>query len=396
MLNGPATANEQQNHRAARPRLRIAVLTEFVRALPADNSAWAPLIAAALAARGHHVTALADGIETPDAFGALPTIVHRHGRIHHGCEPFGFRRWAARTLAKLAPDVTLSLTDHVAAQVWLPLGPGPWAFVRSLRHTTLVGAALDIAHRPYIALELFSQRAALREAARMQATIARFAADPSSTRDARVQLLPHASIVAARISGDLEDERANARRALGVHPTTPLLALSATDHEADALAIVFEALAQMRAHSTAAPRLLLASRTPSRLRRRAALHGVADTLTPIGTTHAPEFWLAAADALLAPTPARTGDSSGRLIADALALGVPVIAHALAPGAQLITGESGIRLHAAGATRWRDAILHACDPAWRQRASNAARASVPSVQAVIDALEDALNAAAQRT
>jgi|GEM_PF-3914017 len=374
--------------------LRIAVLTEFVRALPTDTSRWVPVLTSGLRSRGHRVTVLADGVEQPDVLGDVPTVVHRHGRIHHGCEPFGFRRWARRTQSELAPDVTLSLTDHIAADVWLPLGPGPWTFLDSLRHTTPVGAVLDLAHRPWVLLELLSQRAALRDATRLGALRATFAADPSSTRGLGDALsLPTASPLACVSEEHRTAMRERARAAMRVAPATPLLLLSANDHELEHLDVVFEAFSLMRAHSSASPRVLLASRTPTKVRRRAARHGVADVIQSIGTTHNSAALLCAADAAIVPCPARAGESTGRFIADALAIGMPIIANAAAAGARLISSEAGIRLHAAGASRWRDAILHACDEAWRGRSSVAARACSAPLEGVLDALESALIARA---
>ncbi len=381
--------------RASAP-LRIGIVTEFVRVFQTASSAWAPLLARELASRGHTVTVLADGIEHPDCFGSLPVVVHRHGRIHHGCEPMGFRRWCADALAKINADATLSLTDHVAADLWLPLGPGPGAFLRNLRHTTLVGAAMDLAHRPYVLLELLSQHAARRDAQKQSARRVCFAADPAS------QSLPYGSLVlptTATLVPPAQNAcmkmRTTLRASLGIVPTTPLLLLSVNNHEVEYLSAVFEALAQLRAHSSATPRFLLASRTPTFLRHQASAWGVQDAILPAGSTRQPELLLAACDAVLQPCPARAGESSGRLIADALTMGVPVLADATAPGSSLIANGAGIRLHAPTAASWRDAILHACDPAWRARASSACHGLVPPLSLLVDALEESLATAASR-
>jgi hypothetical protein len=377
--------------------MRIAIIAEFVRAFPSASSAWVPLLARELSQRGHHVTVLADGIEDPGAFGPIPVVVHRHGRIHHGCEPFGFRTWCVGTLRAISPQTTLSMTDHVAADLWLPLGPGPRTFLRSLRHTSLVGAAMDLAHRPYILLELLSQFAARRDAGAAQSRRIAFNADPvSGTLSPASLVLPTTSTLTPLAPNDAQSARESVRAALRIATTTPLLMLSINDHEAEYLELVFDALSQLRAHCSASPRLLLASRTPTFLRRRAAVWGVDDAILSAGTTHRQELLLAASDALIQPCPARAGESSGRLIANALAMRVPVLADATAAGSPLITQGAGIRLHAPTAASWRDALLHSCDPAWRARASAACHDLVPPLSLLVDLLEASLaNAAAAR-
>lgn len=379
---------------AAPKRLRVAIVAEFVRAFPYAPSAWACLLARELCQRGHQVTIIADGIEHPYAFGAIPVIVHRHGRIHHGCEPFGFRNWCHRTLGTIAPDVTLSFTDHVAADLWLPLGPGPLTFLRSLRHTSLVGAAMDIAHRPFILLELVSQIAARRESKILQSRHVTFAADPAShSLPPGSLVLPITSTVATCSTDLVAQMRRSMRDALRIAPTTPLLLLSIDDHEAEHLKLVFEALSQLRAHSSAAPRFLLASRAPTFVRRFAMRWGVEDAILSAGTTRRQELLFAASDALVQPCPARAGESSGRLIANALEMRLPVLADASAAGATSIVNGAGIRLHAPTSTSWRNALLHACDPAWRSRAASACEGLIPPLALLVDALDSALYVAA---
>lgn len=374
--------------------VRIAIVAEFVRAFSTSPSAWVPLLARELSNRGHHVTVLADGIEDPLAFGGIPVVVHRHGRIHHGCEPFGFRNWCRHTLRTIAPQATLSFTDHVAADLWLPLGPGPAAFLRSLPHTSFVGAAMDLAHRPHVLLELLSQHAARRDAIATKSRRAAFAADPASRNLAPGSLvLPTTSTLQPLTTEDAAAARESVRGSLRISPTTPLLLLSVNDHESGHLELVFEALSQLRAHSSATPRFLLASRTPTFMRRRAAAWGVDDAILSTGTTRRQELLFAASDATIQPCPARSGESSGRLIANSLAMRVPVLADATSAGSSLITNGAGVRLHAPTAASWRDALMHACDPAWRARASAVCDHLVPPLSSLVDELEHAIVSAA---
>lgn len=305
--------------------MRFLLAANFVRDMPWTPSWWAVTLARSLSARGHEVELVLDGTEVADtALFGVPVHVARPGRIHLGAHPGRFQR-LLRELRERTRATVLSLTPMVAGDLWLPLDPSPLQIAKRLiRDLKPISLALELSHHPWIGFEAWAAWRATHHPS-LQLT---FADSPGPTAVPRVTTLtPLAAEAAWQASRSVRDR-------LGIQGNDLLAVLSLPEVDEKRIGAYFRELAEAGGGSIT---ILVATHRPhtvARLAWQAGLGGV----RPITLTRSLHAVLAASDVALAPPaqspPPRAGHG-GRWIADAIALGVPVIARPDSPGAELL-------------------------------------------------------------
>lgn len=341
--------------------MKITILTDYVRGFVWSPTAWAADLGHALAARGHRVTVACDGLEDPSVFTGLSLVVRRPERTLRGSDPLGFLDWSCE-LGKYVPaDATISLTPLAPGDLWMPLSPSTLAeLVPSLRAHTPVSALLEILARPWLPIALLAESRAHRG---LHGRPAPFVAALGRLESrGGVHALGYASRFARPDTDRRRDLRDQTRRLLGISPDRPVVLLSAVHAKRPGLSTMLAGFASLRRNATPnAPLLLVMGRRAHHLHREAARADGVEGLRFLGGTARADAAFAAADLAVAPWSASMGSSTGRFIADALRLGVPVVAHRQAPGAELIepahfgTPEIGSLLEHPTAHDWQAAL-----------------------------------------
>jgi hypothetical protein len=297
--------------------------------MPWTPSWWAIVLAQALAERGHQVDLVLDGTETsPEPTAPYRVHIARPGRIHLGAHPGRFVRLVQSLRREQPQAVVLSLTPLLAGDLWLPVEPSPLQIARRLvRDLRPVSLALELAHHPWLGFEAW----AAWRAGHPGATRLAFDATAGAEMLPRVTTLSQAQADAAhRASIDV-------RSSLSVPTGHALAVLSLPELNARVLSPFLSDLAAATARVSKPLTIVAATARPHTLARLAADAGLA-RLVPVTLSRSMHTLLAAADLALAPppqAPPSAAGASGRWIADALALGVPVVAHKNAPGSDLI-------------------------------------------------------------
>lgn len=401
--------------------MRVLLIAEYVRRLPWSPSLWAQDLARGLTGRRLDVDVLLDGCDDPSPILALPpaadrtdgprgaiTLTRRRPlRLPRQRHPLRFQRWAIEQARRRAHDVSLSLTPLVPADLWAPIGPPSAAeFAALIRARPPATVAMESAQNPWILAALVGERRARALAARRDPPPRR-ATIGTPRADDRTVDLGFASRLDPLEPAEHHRARARVRSLLGLDGNRVVLVLSAVHRGRPGLNEMLTALARVGSDARAAraspPALIVAGRDTHSLERLYRAVGASELVHPVGTTASMREILCAADLAVAPFAARHREATGRFVADALRLGVPVIADRDAPGAGLVrpttfgTGPLGAIVHERTPGAWARAIADASDVTWRRDACEAARAvsDTLSMEGLLDRLTEALRRAARR-
>ena len=403
--------------------MRILLIAGRFSRHPWSAAGTITTIAAALAHRGHTLHLLAHDMDDPEAFAHLGAVTTMR-RFATGTSdwPLNYARFAARAARNIPCDASLSFSRVVRADLWLPLDPSAESWIR---HT------LDAHGRPGLLKRLVRHhgvlRAALVEALRRMPRSASHAPSPRilaigptshgeaarllapTGLDQRLAQLPYFSTLPAHSNADLAPRRAAARALLNIPDARRVILCASTQYAGRTLAPVIKAIADLsRRDPRDPPMLLVLSKDAVAQHTRALRSGAIDHVKVLGPTSNIDRALAAADAVALPARAASGafeaGASGRLAADALRLGRPLLAVSGAPGYDLCRlalpdgSRPGVVIEPSTPDAWARAIRQLLDPMGLESAQRAARAAgAPlSLTPFIDELERHLaRAAAER-
>jgi hypothetical protein len=237
-----------------------------------------------------------------------------------------FRRWVERTRPMVEHDVSLSLTRLVSADVWAPVGPTSGrSFGVMVRSLSPISAGLEALHQPWLASAIMAERAAKRHA--NGAVLAEIGADQPTGVD-----LGFVSGLTRPTDGERDALRREVRDRLGIGQDQPVLLMSCAHLDRPGLGPMLDALGRFRDDG---PLLLVVGRRGWSISQAAAAHGCSGQVRHLGATGRMDAALSACDAAVAPFRAAGNGTTGRFIADAVLMGVPVLADPLAPGARLL-------------------------------------------------------------
>jgi hypothetical protein len=379
--------------------VRILIFAEFIYASPWRADAWIGEICGALASRGHEITLACDGGRDLLPLAPFRVIARRPLRTWRDASPLAFSRWARRTALATPHEASLSFTPLAPADAMLPIG-GALATLRLLAGAlNPLALGLELIHQPWlpIAVAVESSLARSTDGTRLRIGLPR-------EKDPGIDL-GYASRLAW--SGDnlraQRQSRARIRRALGIGLRRPVALISAVHPGRPGLDPMLRALAEARAeaHPALAPLALAAGRNAYSIHAAAARAGSADGIRPIGSTGRMAEVIDACDLVIAHG---AGTGTGRLVADGLRRGRPVLADRDAPGAELIVPgphnaytEPGLIVERRTAGAWREALARALNEDWLEASTRAARETgrTLSMDALAQRLETALGEAARR-
>jgi hypothetical protein len=412
----------------------------------------------ALVERGRRVELVCESIDDPCLLPRAASVVAMNRFEQSASDyPSGFPRWAARNANAAARRLdqrlprslatVLSLSRRVGGDVWMPMDPSASSWLSELAGRrglvrsgpTLLKHAGVMATR---AVETLRPAPIEGRAPRRVLVIGSEAGEaarrvlPPSMRE-RVRVLePWSDVDASATSSDHQDLRRRVRACLGIDEAQVLMLVgmtaggigaSGTARTTDGLDALFAATRDHLAHARPSgsgnplvdgPALVVLAREQFPVHDAAARHGLdaggAACVNVVGLSSCVDELLIASDMLVLPTPAlplgRGGafasGASGRLAADALALGKPIVAVDGAPGVELIrrrdldNAEPGlvVRMREVGGPDtgsvhggWRRALRSIMDPAWRSRATRAATRASGTVgwPALVDRVIDEL-------
>ena len=372
--------------------MKVFVLIERVSRAPWHHSRWAVWIARGLGGRGHSVTLACDGISDPSEVGRVRLVVRRPPFPMHKRQPLRFAAWARQLMTDGGFDVALSLTPLVDADVWAPIGPPEHAEAARLVRPNVVSAVMNGLIRPWIPSGVITASDATR-----RARIAR----PIIARIGRVRAAPGETALGCAATLDpgehLDALRRRTREILGIARDTVVLAMAITHHDRPGLGELVPALGPTLRGSGA--ELLVVTTGPRTVHERLRRTGVRAHV--LGTTTRAAIFLAACDVMVVPQTAGAG-ATGRLVADAVRAGRPVLCARGASGDDLIDAPvrgspAPGRVVVPIARGWMGALPLALDPAWRREAAMGARKLGPTLtlERLLDRLEPVLEEAALR-
>lgn len=316
--------------------MKICIVTEYVRRFPWSAGRWAADLGHALAARGHRVTVACDGVEDPTLFSGVDLLVRRPGRTWRGSDPRGFQTWGLGESA--GHDATLSLTPLVPGDLWAPISHRAGGLVRHLvRSHSPVSAFMELAARPWLPAAMLAEARAETMAARGGRTlIARIGR--VSCRGSVVPL-GYASRLKPLTDAEHRAARGAVRGLLGVSAERALVLISAVHPYRPGLDRFLRGFVRAREElGDHAPLLLVMGRRTVPVHAAARRAGASRFVRFLGGTARPELAFAAADLAAAPWSALGERGTGRFVADALRLSVPVLASGAATGSELVRPE----------------------------------------------------------
>jgi hypothetical protein len=299
--------------------------------MPWSPAWWSVALSRGLAARGHEVVVVVDGMELVDwPVPGVECRVARPDRVHLGAHPGRFARLVAASAGERPGSVVLSLSSLVAGDLWLPVEPSPVSVVaRLVRDLKPVSLALELAHHPWLPVEAWYAARASR-----QRGVKRLTFDGTGeTSVPRVSLLSTADVAAARAFPMKSILRLSGDRLVAV------TSLPEVDRRGIAAFLGFLGT------SGVAMDLIVVTRRPHTVATLAAnvVGGTGLRVIPMTLTRSLPGILAGCDVAVA-VPERSGGGvwaghAGRFVADAIALGVTVVAHTSAAGAALLPPEA---------------------------------------------------------
>ncbi|MCK6476977.1 MAG: glycosyltransferase family 4 protein [Phycisphaerales bacterium] len=378
----------------------IIFIAEYVRSMPWSTTAWVPALARALAAHGHRVHVLCDGVEDPALFDASPRLslhIRRPRRKLRASDPLAFADWARRCASQVGPAHTVSFTHNTPGDLWIPLGekvlPTLGRAIRAHRPAT---AAMEVLHRPWAVKALRAERQAAALARASGSRCARLGAPAAGDPpDASTAFLGLASQFPALADDARRAARARLRSLLEVPHDSLVLMSSAVHADRDGLDSMLAGVRQYL-RSTDGHILLLGRKTHT-LATLARRHDLVREAHILGATRDIPAVLAAADLALLPASRPDPRSTGRFLADCLHAGLPLIASPLVAGSSILrpagSPAAGLVLDSHAPAAWREALSTAASPAWRaiaaaQAASVGCGLTIDSVAArLVDLLLD---------
>lgn len=395
----------------------VLIFAEYLRSMAWSTTAWIPAIALELAARGHDVHVFCDGIEDPAIFSIAPGHLRVHTRRPmrklRASDPLGFARWCGESLDAHPGSRSISFTRYFPGDLWIPLGrPIMQAIFHAMRAHRPATAAMEILHRPWAPKALLAEHAAQSRADRTHARLGDFrspSASPSAPSTSTGPQEPawltplalgFASTITPSSPEHVESLRSRVRKLLSIPESALVVGLSAVHHDRAGLRDFFEgAAAAIQSHVPPSPDLhiLVMGRKTHTLHTLVSACGAAAQTHLIGGTQRADAFLAACDVAVS-TPTRVDPSStGRFIADALMMGLPVLTTHTAPGADLLkpgpeqSVSAGLILDFPTPDAWRRALRTAASPPWRAVAAARARALAPTltIAALVDRLSSGL-------
>lgn len=318
--------------------MRILILSEFVRRFPWSGGLWAAHLSAALAGRGHEVTAACDGLEDPTAFAGVRLLVRSPLRGHRKLDPRAFAQWGRSLVASAEFDGAISMTPLVPAHLWAPVAPTAAGLVRTLINVHgAIGSVLELASRGWIPAAMMAESRA-REEWHSYSERRGWVVGHLGTNSAPGGTIPlgFASRFERLTSDDRAALRRDVRRVLGIPEGHAVVLISAVHPEREGLAGLLGGIAQL---TSAGQKVIpvIAGRRTHIIAKAAQKAGCWNATRIIGGTDRMDALLAGADIAVSPW-RHTGPSGGRFVADALRLGCPVLARKGSPGAELVEPE----------------------------------------------------------
>ncbi len=304
--------------------MQIAIVAEHIRRWPWHPSRWATDLARGLAARGHAVTVVCDDIEDPWSLGeGVGLVRRREGRSARSRQPIRFAQWVERTCASFAR--TISLTRLAPGNLWIVCEPASWgSFVRSVASPSPATVVLEGLARPWLPFALAGEVCAGRRVADGSSAVVR--ARIGHARSGGEVSLPLASALGGVPCPEVRDRL---RAVLRIADEQALVLVSSVDAPARSLRNVLGGMARLR-HSARAV-LCVLTREPVRVQRLGRASGLGARLRVLGATSDMGSVLHAADLAIV-----RGDGwSGRFLADAIRMGVPVLCEESAQGASIV-------------------------------------------------------------
>jgi hypothetical protein len=342
--------------------VKILLIARRVSALPWTTGGLALALARALNARGHELTLLCHDLDDTRGFaGVAATRAMREFRTSTSDWPLGFPAWARSASRRVEHDVSLSLCRSVGADVWMPVEPSAGAWLERRRASKGLPGTLKSLTRHHGVL-----RAALAEAVRRPPRAAGRAGEAgihrivmigqtgageaarhlaSSGLDQRVVAAPHFSLLPREGVDESARRRVAARALLGIGPERRVVLASAHADAGRTLAPLMQGVLDAhRRDARLCPLLLVLAGDSVAQHTRAARLGALGVVKVIGPTRTPLTALAACDAVALPTKAPRGafeaGATGRMAADALRAGRPLLAASGAPGYELARAMLG--------------------------------------------------------
>lgn len=372
----------------------------------------------ALGARGNRVRLVCASVDVPDMFPAVERVEAFGPHTTSATDwPLGFARWA-RARARATPsDAVLSFSRVVGGDVWFPVEPSAAAwFGRARSAKSVRGLAYAcVRHHGFaraMVVESFRRTPLTHGGMAPRAIVAvgptcRGEAvrllTPAGLDDAVVQA-PFFSTLGPLNHDDRADLRRRVRGVLGLDPEARVLFAAAPMAAGRELDDLFRALADVDARR--APVLIVACKESFALHTRAVKLGADARVRFVGRSARPDAMLAAADACVLPIRAGGGwrglfesGATGRLAADALRLGRPLVAASGSHGYDLArttlddASRPGLIVDSTGVAGWTRALRTALDDRWLADASAAAErvGAGLGLDALVDLLEAAIAA-----
>jgi hypothetical protein len=306
--------------------MRVVIASNFVRNMPWSPAWWSVALSRGFVARGREVCVVVDGMELVEwPVPGVECRVARSDRVHLGAHPGQFARLVSVTASEQHGSVVLSLTPLIAGDLWLPVEPSPGAVAaRLVRDLKPVSLALELAHHPWLPIEAWYAAWA-----KGRRGVTRLSFDGTGGSSVpRVSLLSASDVAAARAFPLRSILRLSGDRTVAV----------ASLPEVDRGSVA--ALLGILGASGVAMDLIVMTRRPHTVATLAAgMTGTALRVVPMNLTRSLPGILAGCDLAVAAPERMRGASwaghAGRFVADAIALGVPVVAHPSAAGSALL-------------------------------------------------------------
>ncbi len=376
--------------------MRILIFIEYVIVGHWRRDAWSVAVARGLAGMGHEVIVACDGAHDLTAFSPAEVIARKPLRTRFGGQPIRFQAWAEQIRESTPHDVSLSLTPLVPAAVTLTaIDNALGRFSVILRMRNPFSMVLEYLHEPLLPLVAIAERRVVRSPLIRHRLV--LAGAPVGTRVGDDISIGMASTQEPMSAEDRESLRTAVRTALGIDPEACVLLTSAMHPFRGGASAMVEGFAAAQSRAAAPmgseasissrvvpPVLLVAGRYNVAFHSAAVKAGCVDRVKFLGGTSRMDAALAAADAAIVPAPVRLLTGTGRFIADAVRVGLPVVASPGAPGVALLTRAAsgvlapGIVVDENSPSAWRTAIEMILDSGVRTRHTAAARDVSPKL------------------